>query len=94
MGGERLERQASRREGDHARHAVRDDMNRLQLVASVERIRHLPDGIARRAEHDRLHLRAEAAQQIAEIGNAGIDKGDFAGSGGALCGRAGVNDAH
>jgi hypothetical protein len=60
-GGNRCQRKASVGEGDLAGCAMRDNMDRPQLTPIVERIRHLPDGIARRAEHDRVHLRPEAA---------------------------------
>ena len=65
---------------------MRDDVDRAQPAEAGEGIGHLPHRIADRIEHDWLHTGAQTAQQIADIGDPGVDKDDFARrAGGAVC---------
>jgi len=57
--------------------AMRDDMHRSQAEHPFERTRHLLCRAPVSRQDDRLHLAAQPGDELLQVGNAGIDKGDF-----------------
>jgi hypothetical protein len=55
-----------------------DDVNRAEAAKAGEGISHLPHRVGLRVEHDRLHPGSQSAQQLTDVGDAGVDECDFA----------------
>ncbi|TLD45004.1 MAG: hypothetical protein FAZ92_02726 [Accumulibacter sp.] len=57
--------------------AMRDDMHRSQIGHPFERLRHLFGRAPVGRQDDRLDLAAQPGDELVEIGNVGVDEGDF-----------------
>jgi hypothetical protein len=60
---------------------VGNDVDRREVIPTLERHRDLPRRRSSRVEHDRINARPQSAQDNAKIRNCGINEQDFAGLG-------------